>query len=78
MSQLTISDLDEVLLEELRRQAADHNRTLEAEAGAILASVLQHSRLDPWEQVDAIRDRLAARGRCFSDSAELVRLDRDR
>lgn len=33
---------------------------------------------DPWARADAIRQRLAASGRTFSDSAELIREDRDR
>lgn len=33
---------------------------------------------DAWAEVDAIYDRLAASGRIFSDSAELLREDRDR
>lgn len=33
---------------------------------------------DPWAAVNALRQRLAATGRVFTDSAELVREDRDR
>ena len=36
------------------------------------------SGADAWRQVDAIHDRLAAEGRIFSDSADLLREDRDR
>jgi uncharacterized protein (DUF433 family) len=31
---------------------------------------------DPWASVDAVYERLAASGRTFSDSAELLRSDR--
>ncbi|HEY7330728.1 MAG TPA: hypothetical protein VH592_24015 [Gemmataceae bacterium] len=34
--------------------------------------------VDPWERADTIRQRLAATGRDFSDSAQLIREDRDR
>ena len=33
---------------------------------------------DPWEVINAFRHRLAASGRFFTDSAELIREDRDR
>ena len=33
---------------------------------------------DPWASINAFRERLAASGRTFSDSVELIREDRDR
>jgi hypothetical protein len=33
---------------------------------------------DPWAAINAFRQRLAASGRVFTDSAELIREDRDR
>ncbi len=33
---------------------------------------------DPWAGANAIRERLAASGRVFGDSVELIREDRDR
>jgi hypothetical protein len=33
---------------------------------------------DPWAAVNAFRQRLAAAGGAFADSAELIREDRDR
>ena len=33
---------------------------------------------DPWPAIDAFRERLAASGRDFGDSAEDIREDRDR
>ena len=33
---------------------------------------------DPWAAINAFRERLAASGRVFSDSTELIREDRDR
>jgi hypothetical protein len=34
--------------------------------------------IDPWAAINAFRERLAASGRVFSDSTELIREDRDR
>jgi hypothetical protein len=36
------------------------------------------ARADPWAQADAIRQRLAATGRNFSDSVPDIREDRER
>ena len=33
---------------------------------------------DPWAAINAFRERLAASGRVFTDSVELIREDRDR
>lgn len=33
---------------------------------------------DPWASINAFRERLAASGRTFSDSVDLIREDRDR
>lgn len=78
MSQLTIPDIDESLMSRLKQRAAAHGQTIEAEAKTILAQMLGKSEDDVWAKVDAIHARLAASGRTFSDSAELLREDRDR
>ena len=49
-----------------------------AKAKAILVESLHHKRSDNWAQVDAIYERLAASGRTFTDSADLLREDRNR
>jgi plasmid stability protein len=59
-------------------EAARHGRTPAQEAQAILTETLGGSRPDVWAAVDAIRHRLKATGRTFSDSADLLREDRDR
>ena len=76
MSQLLIPDLDDATLDRLRERAARHGRTIETEVQAILAEALAPS--DPWAGADAIFGELAASGRTFTDSADLIREDRDR
>lgn len=73
MVELLLTDVDEVVLQRLRERANRHGRTPEKEASVILAETV-----DPWKAVDEIRERLAASGRIFCDSAELLREDRDR
>lgn len=77
MAELLISDVDAAVLEKLARLASSHGRTSAAEAKVILTQALQPSCGD-WSGVDVIRNRLAATGQAYSDSADLVREDRDR
>jgi plasmid stability protein len=78
MSALVIPDLDETTLARLRERATKHGRTPEKEAQAILMVALHALPTDPWAAADAFRERLAASGRDFGDSAEDVREDRER
>jgi len=76
MPQILIRDLDEGLVERLKRQAKRHNRSLQGEVKAIL---VESARMTPGEMLAAAEDwqrRLA--GRKHSDSARLVREDRGR
>lgn len=77
MPQLVIADVDDAVIQRLEMQAAAHGRTVDAEANAILTQALEPSVSSSWEAVDALRNKLSASGRDFSDSAELVREDRD-
>lgn len=78
MQELVLTDMDEVVLHDLRERATRHGRTPADEAKAILAEALGSKCPDVWAPVDAIYRRLAASGRTFTDSADLLREDRDR
>lgn len=78
MSDLTIHDLEQPVLERLYRLAAAHGRTPAVEAKAILEQALQPAPVTGWEQVNAIRRKLAATGRTYSDSVASIREDRER
>lgn len=78
MAELVLNDVDDVVLHGLRERATRHRRSLAEEAKAILAEALRGQPSDVWAPVDAIYQRLAASGRCFTDSADLLREDRDR
>ena len=78
MQELVLTDVDDVVLRDLRERAARHGRTPEEEAKEILVEALRCSHPDVWGPVDAIYQRLAASGRSFTDSADLLREDRDR
>jgi plasmid stability protein len=76
MAQVLIRDLDQEVLDRLKQRAERSGRSLEAELRSILR---QASGLDK-EQVLAELEKIRAlyAGRTFSDSAELIREDRDR
>ena len=78
VAELIISDVEETVLQRLQEQARLHGRTAQAEARLILADVLQPRCPGAWDQVNALRRQLAASGRRFSDSTDLLREDRDR
>lgn len=78
MPEFVIPDVADSVLQRLQERASAHGRTAEVEAKAILAEALQSARHDDWAGVDAIYDRLAASGRSFSDSADLLREDREK
>ena len=78
MAQILIRNLSEEVVERLKARAKTNGRSLQAEAKMILE---QNARLDVnafWEAADRIRKELEATGRTFSDSAELIREERDR
>ena len=78
MSNLVIHGVEESIFERLRLFAAAHGRTPAVEAKVILQQALQPPPAAGWEQVNAIRRELAASGRDFSDSVDLIREDRER
>jgi antitoxin FitA len=76
MAELVLTDVSEAVLHQLQQQANIHGRTPEEEAKAIISVVLEGNQA--WVPVDEIYRRLSVSGRSFSDSAELLREDRDR
>ena len=76
MAQLTVRNLDAHLVRRLKIRAAENDRSAEAEHRAILEAALRPSEPDFWERAAALRS--ATRGRAATDSATLLRADRDR
>jgi antitoxin FitA len=83
MPELLVRDVPEDIVEALRRRAAEHGRSLEAEHRIILEEVLCAShrevgrpdRADFRERAAKLREEL--RGRIFTPSEDLIRQDRD-
>ena len=78
MTELVLTNVDSAVLHQLQERATRHGRTPAEEAKAILTETLCNQSAHDWAPVDAIYHRLAASGRTFSDSADLLREDRDR
>ena len=78
MAQVLVRNLTEKVVRQLKRRAEQRGRSLQAEVKLILEEAAQQDNEEFWKAADSIRERLRRTGRKFSDSAELVREDRDR
>jgi plasmid stability protein len=77
MTTLTIPDLDDAVVERLKRRAAANDRSLEAEVRQMLTEGSERLTLDDMRQrAKAMAER--TRGRVQDDSTDLIREDRDR
>jgi antitoxin FitA len=77
MGQVLVRGLDDTVIERLRQRAESHHRSLEAELRVILEQVSRQVDVATARDLaDRIRSRLE--GRLHSDSAELIREDRER
>jgi antitoxin FitA len=74
--QLTVRNLDPEVVRRLKIRAAEHGRSAEAEHRAILEGALGAAGPDFWQRAAALRR--STRGRNTTDSAILIRQDRDR
>jgi plasmid stability protein len=77
MGQVLIRGIEDGVIERLRKRAEGHNRSLEAELRDILEQASRQVDVATARaRADAMRRKLA--GRPHSDSAELIREDRER
>jgi plasmid stability protein len=75
MAQLLVRDVPQDVVEALKRRAAEHGRSAEAEHRLILEQALRPGRAGFWEQAAKLREE--TRGRILTNSTELIRQDRD-
>jgi plasmid stability protein len=77
MAQLLVRDIKPETINRLKDRAKQHNRSLQGEAKLILEEAAQKMTMEEFKaRAQKWRKRLA--GGKFSDSAELIREDRDR
>lgn len=75
MPQLLVRDVPLDVAEALKRRAAEHGRSAEAEHRAILEEALCPGRAGFWERAAKLREQ--SRGRKWTNSTDLIRQDRD-
>jgi antitoxin FitA len=77
MAQVLVRQLNDKVVDRLKKRAKEHRRSLQSEVKAILEdAVPDYERA--WKRIDSLRLRLKRSGRKFSNSADLIRKDRDR
>jgi plasmid stability protein len=75
MAQLLVRDVPADVVEALKRRAAEHGRSAEAEHRIILEQALRAGRAGFWERAAALREE--TRGQTLTNSTDLIRQDRD-
>ena len=75
MAQLLVRDVPQDVVEALKRRAAKHGRSAEAEHRLILEEVLKAARSGFQERAAKLREEM--RGRILTDSTDLIRQVRD-
>jgi plasmid stability protein len=79
MAQILVRGLDDALVARLKERARENHRSLQGEVKAILEEAgTQATRAEAVAIVDKWQSYWKAKGKTFSDSAELIREDRDR
>lgn len=77
MAQVLVRQLNEKVVDRLKKRAKEHGRSLQSEVKTILEeAVPDYERA--WKRIDSLRLRLKRSGRKFGHSADLIREDRDR
>jgi plasmid stability protein len=78
MPSILVRDLEKDVVNQLKKAAREHGRSLQAEVKSLIhdAVLRQPITMDEfWKRAEAIRKR--TRGRTKTDSVDLVREDRD-
>lgn len=76
MAQVLVRQLDDKVVDRLKKRAKEHGRSLQSEVKTILEEAVPDYEA-AWKRIDGFRKRLKKSGRKFSDSAALIREDRD-
>ena len=77
MAQVLVRQLNDKVVDRLKKRAKEHGRSLQSEVKTILEdAVPDYERA--WKRIDSLRLRLKRSSRKFTNSADLVREDRER
>ncbi len=77
MAQVLVRQLDDKIVDRLKKRAKEHGRSLQSEVKTILEDAVPDYEV-AWKRIEGLRKRLVRSGRKFSNSADLIRKDRDR
>ncbi len=77
MAQVLVRQLDSQVVARLKKRAKEHGRSLQSEVKTILEDAVPDYEA-AWKRIERFRKYLKKSGRTFSDSADLLREDRDR
>jgi len=77
MAQVLVRRLDGKVVERLKKRAKEHGRSLQSEVKTILEEAVPDYEA-AWKRIKRFQNRLKESRRKFSDSAVLIREDRDR
>jgi len=75
MPQLLVRNVPLDVVQALKRRAAEHGRSAEAELRSLLEETLCPGRAGFWEKAAKLREE--TRGRFLTNSTDLIRQDRD-
>ena len=78
MPQILVRNLEEETVKSLKQRAKENHRSLQAEVALILENAAKVQSVNFWENSNRIRQQLLKSAKSFSDSAELIREDRNR
>jgi plasmid stability protein len=77
MAQVLVRELSDQVVKRLKKRAKEHGRSLQAEVKTILEEAVPDYE-QAWKRIATLRDTLKRSDKTFSDSADLIREDRDR
>ncbi len=77
MAQVLVRHLNEKVVERLKKRAREHGRSLQSEVKTILEEAVPDYEA-AWKRIERFRNRLSQSSRKFSNSAKLIREDRER
>lgn len=77
MAQVLVRQLDDRLVERLKKRAKEHGRSLQSEVKTILEEAVPDYE-GAWKRIAKLKNTINQAGRTFSDSTPLIREERDR
>ncbi len=78
MANVLIRNIPDEVLDRIKNMAKRHNRSLQQELSEAIENIASQSSLDFSQKAKELREKLRKKRVRFTDSAELIREDRNR